>query len=604
MEKDKKTFIVSLCFYTLLLLNYVALIIAYMKESPIIHNWIMLSWWFFNFVCALLFIAVKTPSRFYQKINVVIHRDWGILLALSAFIFLTRFFLIHQYPYISLGDELRDAGLNALKIKQGIIKDFFDFGNYQGYGNFIPLISSFFIPFFTISPLTYRLPSALFGAGAIFFTYVLGCIAGGRKAGIIASLLLTGSLLHLHYSRTELLVIADSLLSPLIILAVYSSFYYVEGFFLTGLMVGFSMHFYAGIRGIIAASFLHLIGAHFTPLIFSLVKKEKQSAIMWFKRISIGAVLFGIGFIIALGPTIMKLQASNIYSSVGTTQIIFQTKKFNNKKIIDKMIYVLDLYKQSFLSYTFKPTNDFHFVYYQKRQKESLLPSPLNWLFIVGLTYIVIKCVRKKKFFQLLLSIVIIFPIFNEVLVETIGFDHRLMSIMPVLMVVTAVGAISILSLIKNQSLQKIFIALFLFIYLLSQLRLFFIERVSDYGFDRKEYIFQEMLHYIKTDIKHTSYYVLYDEIYPFNLLHYQEKAVFFTYPKNVSIINKERFMQKITQKYEDNEATNMFLFINPFAESNRYPKKEIIKNCVQKKYFPDYTCPLHFQGSLRFYLL
>lgn len=594
MKKDKNTFIASFCFYIVLLLSYIALTILYIKESPIIHNWIFLLLWGFNFMCALLFIAIKTPFCFYQKINAVIRKDWIVLLLLIVFIFFTRFFLINQYPYIGLGDELRDAGLNALKIKQGLIKDFFDFGDYQGYGNFIPLISYFFIPFFKISPLIYRIPSALLGTGALILTYVMGYITGGRKTGVIAALLLTGSLLHLHYSRTELLVIADSFLSPLILLAVISAFYYKEGFFLTGLIAGFSIHFYAGIRGLIAASLLYLIAAHFIQL----------KTITCFKRISLGIILLGFGFIIGLGPTIARLKTANTYAQVGTTTLIFHNQEFRQKKFMDKITYIGDLYKQSLLSYAFKPTNDFHFVYYQKRQKESLLPSPLNWLFIIGLIYIIAKQAQKKRLFQLLLSIIIIFPIFNEVLVNTIGFDHRLMSVMPVLMVITAIGVTYIFSLIKNSFLQNTFIGIFLIVYLSSQLYLFFIQRVSDYGFDRKEYLFQEMLEYIKTDTQHTMYYILYDETHPFQFLHYQEKALFFTYPKNIAIVNKELFRQKLSQKYERNEIRDAFLFINPFTENNRYLRKEIIKNCAQKKYIPDYTCPLGFQGVLRFYLL
>ncbi len=594
----------SVSFYIFLFLNYTGLLITYTKENPLMHHWLFFLWWSITFIYALLFSFIKAPIHFYQKLYAIIQKEWQILLAMTTFFLFTRFFLIDHYPYIGLGDELRDAGLNALKIKQGSIKDFFDFGNYQGYGNFIPLISYFFIPFFKISPLIYRIPSALFGVGALILTYILGYRAGGRKIGISASLLLTGSLLHLHYSRTELLVIADSFLSPLIIFAVLGAFYYQEGFFLTGLIMGLSIHFYAGIRGIIASSLLYLFGVYFIRLISSFSKKEKQKSIALIQTISKGIVLLIFGFIIGLGPTITRLKTTNVYTQVGTTTLIFHSDEFNKKKLTDKIIYIGNLYTQSFLSYTFKPTNDFHFVYYQKRQKESLLPFPLNWFFIIGLICIIIKKRIRRKLFQLLLSIIFIFPIFNEVVVNAIGFDHRLMSSMPILMVVASVGMMYILYPIKWKFLHTILMGGFLFIYLSSQLYLFFIQRVSDYGFDRKEYIFQEMLEYIKTDTFHSSYYIVYDEIYPFQLLHYQEKALFFTYPKNIALINKKQFMQKLAQKYERNETMIAFLFVTPFIESNKYPKKEVIKNCVQKKYIPDYACPLSFQGQLRFYLL
>lgn len=440
MQADKKNNTLSLCFYALLVMNAAVLIVVSRTNSSTVSNWIAFLWWSINVTCAVFLTAVNMPLHFYRRIKRMLRTDASLLFFLIVLTLLTRFFLIDRYPYISLGDELRDAGLNALKIKQGIITDFFDFGSYQGYGNFIPLISYFFTPLFNLSPLIYRIPSALFGTGAVMLTYLLGRAAGGRKTGVAAVLFLTGSLLHLHYSRTELLVIMDSFLSPLIIAAVLSTFYLTEGFLLIGLIAGISMHFYAGIRGIIAASLLYLAAYHVIQLIAGFTKKEKGTTVVNLKTIALGIILFSIGFAIGAGPTINKLKSANIYTNVGTTTLIFNTSAFRAKPTGEKIMHLWDLYTQAFLTYTFKPTNDFHFVYYQKRQKESLLPAPLNWLFLAGLGYILITRILKKKFFQLLLTIIIVFPFINQVLVNTIGFDHRLMSIMPVLMVVAAVG--------------------------------------------------------------------------------------------------------------------------------------------------------------------
>lgn len=588
-------------FYLVLLISSAVLIIMSGKTNFLTDTKLIFTWWLINFVLALLYVAIKTRHYYAYHMKRLMQKDGITFLFLTAFTILTSFFLLDQYPAISLGDELRDAGLNALKIKQGIITDFFDFGSYQGYGNFIPLISSVFIPFFNLSPLIYRIPSALFGTGAVLLTYMLGRVAGGRRVGLIAALFLAGSLLHLHYSRTELLVIVDSFLAPIVIMTVLSALYQKEGFFLTGLAAGFSLHFYAGIRGIIAASLLYLIAFHlirFTSLL------KKGTIFIYLKKIIVGASLFVIGFTVAAGPTITKLKDSNTYAAVGTTHLIFQSDAFQNKTFQEKIINLWDLYQQSFLTYTFKPTNDFHFRYRQSH-KEPLLPTPLNWFFLTGLVSVfMIKRLRKKHFSSLLIMIILVFPIFNEVAVNTVGFDHRLMSVMPTLMVVAALGINALITAIPYRLLQNLFIFGILFIYLSSQLFLFFIQRVSDYGFDPKEYVFQEMLTYIKNDQSYSIYFIAYNETNQLNLLHYQEKALFFTYPKNVFIIDENQFAEKLNQKYAGAISSAAFLFTQPFVQINRYPVKEVIKNCVQKKYVPDYSCPLHFQGTLRFYLL
>lgn len=181
MNLIKKNKPVTLLSYLTLLTLSLIIILFHKKDIDLSNSWLIFYLWLINFYLAILFIAIKIPKNVYNKLISIIAEDRKIIFLIFLITLFTRFFLLSVYPYVVLGDALRDAGLNGLKINQGSLKDFFDFGAYQGYGNFIPLISYFFIPLFKNSPLIYLIPSTMVGDIIRFSNLSIGPNLGRKK---------------------------------------------------------------------------------------------------------------------------------------------------------------------------------------------------------------------------------------------------------------------------------------------------------------------------------------------------------------------------------------------------------------------------------------
>lgn len=604
MNLIKKNKPITLLSYLTLLTLSLIIILFHEKDIDLSNSWLIFYLWLINFCLAILFIAIKIPKNVYNKLISIIAEDRKIIFLIFLITLFARFFLLSVYPYVVLGDPLRDAGLNGLKINQGSLKDFFGFGAYQGYGNFIPLISYFFIPLFKNSPLIYLIPSAIVGILSVLVTYLLGRIWGGRKVAIIASLFLVASPFHLHYSRTELLAIMDSLLSPLIILSIYSALIFFQGYFLAGLISGFAFHFYAGIRGVLFISVFYLFLIRFTHLISFLIKKDIKGLYLNFKNMILGLVIFSIGLIIALGPTINRINLNkdnNLVSNVGTTKIIFSDDQFIKKNLLEKVNYLYKSYEKSFLVYIFNSNTDFHFYY-----DSPLVNFPLNWLFLIGLFYLLVKREsNKKQLTNLLIFIIFLFPFTNQVIINSIGASHRLMSILPVLSIFSAYGMIMFFEKLTGKY-SSVIIGIIIFSYLVWQLSFYFIDRPSDRGFDElgiKEYVFQNIVEYIKKDRFYDAYFILNDNQFNYDTLHHREKIEFFTQPKKVELVDKDAFLTKLSQESVLKNKKTAFIFLKPIPEIEHYEKIAYETLC-SKRILPNYNCPNNFFGGYHFYIL
>ena len=238
-------------YYLFLAFSSLVLIIIYKYRFEEINHWLFFSLWSLLFLASLIFSLYKYSGIIIHKIRKILKEDARFMVILLILTLSSRFFMLQSFPFVRLGDELRDAGLDGMRIREGSLRDFFSFGSYQGYGRFIPLISFLFSFLFKNSPLMYLLPAAIVGSLSIFVTYLLGRLWLGRRTAFIGSLFLVGSLYHLFYSRTELVNISDTLIAPLIILAGYSTYFFAEGFFLTGLIGGLSFHFYSTTKSIL-----------------------------------------------------------------------------------------------------------------------------------------------------------------------------------------------------------------------------------------------------------------------------------------------------------------------------------------------------------------
>lgn len=575
--------------YLYLTISSIALIYYHKKDILFTNNWLFFYIWVFNFSIAIGISFTKISSRLYLsylKLKQIFQEDKYWLFLILTLAIVTRFIFLANYPFISMGDELRDAGLNAIRIQQGFTKDFFDLGSYQGYGNFIPLISYFFSFIFKTSILIYRFPAAAISVLSIFFTYLLARIWTGKYTAIIASLLLIASIRHLHYGRTEWEIIMDSLLSLLLLFAAYLTLKDWKSFFLLGLLSGFSLHFYAGIRSFTLIISIYLLCFYLSKSIYLLIEKKWQNFFSDIKIFTIAVLIFILGFTVGIGPTINRI---NKFSNVGTTRPIIYDQDFQSKSFGEKINFLYSNYEKAFSVYVFETIDDFRFRY-----TSPMINSPFNWFFLLGLALITLGFNRKIIFSYLLFSLVMIVPFVNQVFINQIKMDHRIIGILPVISIMAAYGFVNFWEravVLKN--LRKIIAGIIIGIFLTYQLWIFFVQRPSDKVFAYRDYVFFEISQFIKEDKKYNFYYVMYDPPYDFDLLHYKEGFEFYAYPKKVEVIDKSQFVNYITTLKAQNTG-----FISPvYIPEINYQPREYSINCIKKSTL-QYECPLNYEGK------
>lgn len=549
--------------------------------------------WFLNFALILFITLVQVPKTIYHRIFLVILEDWKILILIFALAVFTRFFLLGSYPYVSIGDQMRDTGINAVKIARGELRDFFAFGDYQGYGNFIPLISYFFLLILGHSTLIYLIPSSIIGVLSIILTYFLARLWQGRKVAFCASLILIVSFFHLHYSRSELLVIMDSFLAPLILLGLFFSWRLMIGSFIFGLIAGFSLHFYAGIRGMVAISFLFAVFAG----IYKIITGHKKALVTNIKHFFLWIILFFIGFFISLGPRIDRFNRDNSFSQVGQARIIFQNEEFLKKNLSEKSIYLYQTYVKAFLVYTFENNNDFHFNY-----RSALLGFPVNWFFLGGLFYLLLSFRHRKNFLSnLLVFVIFLYPITNEVIVDSVGADHRLIGILPILAIVAGYGLAKLTEKFFFKISNCVLIVFFI-IFITCQLDHYFNGRLSDINFEEKplkNYLLSRMIDEIKNDQAGDRYYILNSTEYDYNFLHYREALTFLTFPKHVDLILTDQELENLLSKQDK----KIILSIEkPPTNISLKAVGKVEFDCSKTDFFSKYRCPLNFKGKYSFY--
>lgn len=589
--------------YFLLFLSVLSLNYFHKKYIQTINNKFIFILWLAIFIQSIMWFMTQVRQQTYIRVAQFLKKEWKILVSLFFLALITRLIVLTQYPFLNHMDELRDAGLNGLRIKKGLIQDFFGLGSYQGYGNFIPLISYFFSLFINNSVLIFRLPSALTGIFSILLTYCVARICFNKKIALISSLLLLVSFVHLHYSRTELLVIMDSFLAVLVIIAGFFSITQTRAFFVLGLIIGFSLHFYAGIRGIIVSCILYLAILFLADFIKVIKRGNFEEYLVYAKRVILSMSLFIMGFMIALGPTINFLRKDNLVSKVGTAKLIISDTQFKEKSSFEKLNQIYKSYEKAFLVYIFEPTADPHFKYYAP-----LLSFPLNWFFLTGMFLLFIFADKEKqKFRNLLLVGIFLIPYTNEVLVGQVGIDHRLMSVVPLLNIVSASGMVYIVERVSLK-FSKIILIFLLTIFSVFQLYRYFGYRLSDQfsGSEAvKEFVFQEALFNIKNYPKVEQFYVLNNAPFNYDFLHYAEKIEFFTYPKNFELLEKEKFLATFQAEKQFNTRKTLFVMFEDIPELASVIKQKFMVSCRYKAFlFPKFNCPKDFEGDYSYFFL
>ncbi|MFZ0544564.1 MAG: glycosyltransferase family 39 protein, partial [Candidatus Promineifilaceae bacterium] len=216
------------------------------SASPASHPWIPIYLWI---VAAALTIFALWPVQSADQQPAhpqTEQRSWEIpaVIALTTIALVIRLIDLTGHPYIINGSEA-SIGLDTLAAASGTLQNPFSAGWLTNPT--LPLfILAFPLKLFGASTLGIRLLSPFIGAVTVPALYFSGRRWFGPPVALLASILLTGSHLHIHYSRLGLTNVWDPLLALLVFGLIYAA--WLSGrrptWLLAGLAVGLTPYLF------------------------------------------------------------------------------------------------------------------------------------------------------------------------------------------------------------------------------------------------------------------------------------------------------------------------------------------------------------------------
>ncbi|MCW1949564.1 MAG: hypothetical protein KIH89_003955, partial [Candidatus Shapirobacteria bacterium] len=175
----------------------VSLLISYFDQD-FNYKWISLICYLLCLISGLILTLPKLinfnfPKKFFTR---------QFLIALSiVFIFalVSRLIYLKDFPFVALGDQVRDGGLNALQIINNQQKNIFSYGRYSAHGLIIPQVTGIFYYLFGTSDLIYRFPASIVGIADILLIFFLVTFCLNLKSGFWSAIALAAMPLHLFY---------------------------------------------------------------------------------------------------------------------------------------------------------------------------------------------------------------------------------------------------------------------------------------------------------------------------------------------------------------------------------------------------------------------
>ena len=394
------------------------------------------------------------------------------------------FFVLQSYPYIAVGDEVRDAGLDAMTIATGASQHFFEYGNYNGYGRIIPYIASYFYTLFGSSVLTYRFPAALVGWLDILTLYILLRLTTNKITALLGSLTLLVLPLHLFYARTELVVIFDSFWTSILLLLFYL---WVEKktvirLVMLASIIGFASNFHTAVR---------IVAGIITVGVFLLGTKEflYQHKI----RHILKKIASGVGFIlfcfVGFGPMLFFSSSQNFLES---GQYAFSTNAHQGYSFpsFAQWLFLGNNYVASFLVWFINSTTSHY------RYPSPILTGVFAVFFFIGIGYILWKI--KHPFFALVTTLIFLLPFTNSAITSAINADHRLLPMLPLAALAIGYGLFTAGKIIRVRA--GIVVLQILFgVYLIYQAYWFFTAMPAIMNRDVREFVAMDIIQLLQS---------------------------------------------------------------------------------------------------------
>ena len=386
------------------------------------------------------FFTIKTKG-IYKKIHSwVVKNPWiiiGLLLIIS-----TRFILIKEYPFNGIGDELRDGGLIVQQLISGSIKNIFGYGSYNGDGLLLGTLNIPFQILFSNSTLAYKVGSAVWGSIDLILMFVLITKLTNKYVALAAAAIAASIPLHLYYSRSEVVVIMDSLGATCTLLSLvwYTKSPGFKKLLLIGFCIGMILGLHSALRPLALLAFIYTI-------------------VLLIKNRQLGYIpTFILTILITFGPRIL-------FSD--------QLTLLNSNKLNFDLSTIFTAIPQSLGVYFFTSTSTHFYL-----QAPILMPF-YALLFIIGVVALLKKLNSITVFVFLCLFIL---PITNSALTDTINADHRLMVLIPFIIAATSYGINLIEENIHNSKLILGFFYSFILFSVITTTYTFFYNEYASYS--------------------------------------------------------------------------------------------------------------------------
>lgn len=456
------------------------------------------------------------------------------------------YFSLTTYPFVSVGDGVRDSGLDALRIATGKFTNFFTYGNYNGYGRLLPIFSSFFYSLFGSSVLTFRIPGAIIATLDVMLLYLLLRQMTEKKIAIIGALILALFPLHMYYARIELVVLFDSFWTTLLLLLFYlwSKHKSPIDFVMLGSAIGMAANFHTAVR--VVAILLLLV------VIITTIRKHLTYVLVFL-------VFFMVGF----GPLILSSNTTNFLQQkryVQTTPI-----KLEQKYVKSLLVWVHEGTTSRYPPHT------------------PILSLPLFILFLLGAGY---ALYLRNLFSITLVLLIFILPFTNSAMTDWVNADHRLLPYLPIAAVLITLGIHLITYQTKHRLINNLFFGLFLLL-LVSFPYHFFTDFTANDDKTIKDYLSMHIINLVKS---HPEPKMLCIFVSPTNrknldLLHYKEQYWYFLPKSTVTV--------KENKQIPDNEA---YLFNRACPKDYKQALLKYSVSCTIRKV--NY-CPANYIGAI-----
>lgn len=533
--------------------------------------WVNFAIYFLSVLAVIIFVVMENKVVSNVKKN-LIGKDKRYLLILFILVTFLSFFRLKTYPFISVGDELRDSGLNAQLVLRGEITDFFNYGNYNGFGKIIPVISSFFYRIFGPSIWTYRFPTALLAiADSILLYFLLRRLVKPLPA-LLASILYITFPLHLFFARTELVVAFSSFWLICILLAYYfwrQSLSYSRLVFLA-LLLGIASQYHTPSR-IVAVLTLVISSV----LIIFIDKKHS-----WQKKGALLATIL-LFYLVGFGPMLLY---SNQETFLQSQRFSLTNGEFSS--LIQEIINLVIKYWRSLMVWVTESTTS-------RYPDPQPLLSPFTAIFMF-LGIIAAYFHKEWRFLAFALFFVFALPFTNSAMTDSINADHRLTVFLPFASIFIALGLAYCLNFLKNTFSYQVLIVACL-IYASSITIHFFSSYMIVNNRHLEDYLTMNLIYLIKEEeagkvqINEPNFLCLHvsSEIAEkLEMLHYKEQFRYFLPKHSIQVVAEEKL-------------TNAELYAFQGRCLRNFTYKPVLKKVIYCSQEKSVSCPVDFIGNI-----